>query len=251
MLSNSMPNRVPVNDNGPIGAEFRKMPEIFISTYAKEIFGWAAKLEQIGPILEVDLWCWPNGGVLNLIQAPSVRLRCDLTVKKTLGGQSFVMVVGPASEADEEIVAKHSEALPAIMAAQHAAAQANRDKPKGQARWLFDGSVPEYFVHRYQDELRAWAHNFKKIGFKKHIVLREGGLAAASENGAVLIQVELAARIDRKNGDEVEIVVGADDHNERLIRQHCEKLERAGIPAGMVLVEPERAGIPILPRIVH
>jgi hypothetical protein len=249
MLTQSMPRLRGANDNLPISANFRKVPEIFIEVYSKEIFGWAAKLQQFGQFLEINLWNRPDANLLSADYWPTVRLRCDLTVHGQT--KALLMTVGPDSELDEEIIAKHSAALPGIILAQKAAAQANRDKPKGQARWVFDGTIPEYFVHRYQDELRAWAHNFKKIGFKKHVVLREGGLSAASENGAVLIGVELVARIDRKQGDDLEIVVGADERNERLIFDHCQKLQRAGIPAGMVLVEPARPGIPILPRIIH
>lgn len=252
MMTQSLLTPRASNDNLPIGANFRKIPEIFIETYAKEIFDWAAKLQQAGQYLEIALWNRPDANVLSSDYWPKVTLRCDLKVNTT--SNKLLMEVGPDSEQDEEIVAKHSAALPSIMAAQRAAAQASRDKAKGQARWTFDGTVPDYFVLRYQDELRAWAHNFKKIGFRKHVVLREGGLADLSPNpeqGAVLISVELTARVDRLDGDDLRIVVGADEQNEALIRRHCEKMERNGIPAGLVLVEPDRPGIPILPRIVQ
>lgn len=252
MLTRSMPMLRSANDNLPIGAEFQKLPEVFVDSYRKEIYGWAAKLQQHGQFLEIGLWNRPDATVLSSDYWPKVTLRCDLQINGLT--KSMLMVVRPDSDLDVEIVAKHSAALPAIMEAQRAAAIAQRGKAKGQARWVFDGSIPEYFVHRYQDELRLWAANFKKIGFKKHIVLREGALADLSPNedqGAVLIGIELTARIDRLQGDDLEICVGADEYNEELIRKHCEKMQRNRIPAGLVLVEPPRPGLPILPRIVH
>lgn len=243
----------PANDNSPIGAEFRSMPELFVTTYSKEIYGWAAKLQEIGQFLKIPLWNRPDANMLSSDYWPEVTLRVDLQLHEVT--KSMKMVVQPDSERDIEIVAKHTEALPSIMMAQHAAAVANKSKAKGMARWVFDKTVPDYFVHRYASELRAWAANFKKIGFVKSIVLREGALSDLSPNaeqGATLFGVKLKAAVDRRQGDDLEICVSANsEQDEMLIRKHVEKMERNKIPAGMVLVEPPRPGIPILPKITQ
>lgn len=241
----------PANDNLPLKAEFRNLPEAFVQAYGKEIFGWAARLQQVGQFLTVKLWNRPNANLLSSDYWPEVKLRCDLMVDQ--GKTAMLMVVQPDGEKDDEIVRKHTEALPSIMAAHRAAAAADRNTPRSRVKWVFDKTVPDYFAHRYATELRAWAANLKKIGLIKHIVLREGYLSDLSPNeeqGAVLLRVALKAVIERKAGDELEIVVSAStEQDERLIRKHCEKMQKAGIPAGVVLVEPERPGIPILPNI--
>lgn len=232
-------------------AEFRRLPEAFINAYAKEIFGWAAQLQARGQYLRINLWNRPDATVISSDYWPEVTLRCDLQLGVI--SKVMVMVVQPDSDLDIEIVAKHTAALPSIMEAQRVAAAENRGKSKGMARWVFDTTVPDYFVHRYAAELRLWAANFKKIGFRKRIVLREGGLSELSPNaeqGATLYGVDLVAKIDRAQGDDLVICVSAvDEQSEMLIRRHCEKMERNRIPAGLVLVEPERPGIPILPSI--
>lgn len=248
----SAPLLLPANDNLPLGAEFRRLPEAFINAYAKEIFGWAAQLQQRGQFLKIRLWNRPDANVLSTDYWPEVTLRCDLQMHAI--SKAMQMIVQPDTERDIEIVAKHCTALPGIMEAQRAAAAENKGKSKGNARWVFDVTVPDYFVHRYATELRLWAANFKKIGFKKRIVLREGALSDLSQNeeqGAVLIGVDLIAKIDRRQGDDLEICVSAaDQENEMRMRKHCEKMQRNKIPAGMVLVEPPRLGIPILPKII-
>lgn len=111
--------------------------------------------------------------------------------------------------------------------------------------------MPDYFVERYDDELQAWGANFGKIGPIKHIVLREGYLADLSpnpENGAVLYRVALVAEVSSRR-DRV-VVRPLDEQSEALIARHCEKMVAAGVPARAVLKEPERPGIPILPRIM-
>lgn len=237
-------------DNLPISAEF-KLPEYFVQTYMRELNAWAAQLQREGPILALPLWNMPGATILSVSYQPEVKLRCDVLGAPTTGSMKFI--IQPDTEEDAAIVRKHTEMLPQILQAQHDAAQADRGKRKNMARWVFDGTVPDYFVHRYQTELRLWAVNFAKIGTRKHIVLREGNLSDLSPNeelGAVLLRVALTAKIERRSGDDFEICVSAaSEQDEMLIRRHCEKLQGAGIPAGMVLIEPERPGIPILPNI--
>lgn len=110
--------------------------------------------------------------------------------------------------------------------------------------------IPDYFMERYDREIGLWAQNFAKIGPVKSIVLREGYLADLSPNeeqGAQLIQVKLIAKMSGR-GVEIEPLTRRD---ETLIALHCEKLQGAGIPAGMVLIEPERPWLPFMPRIEH
>lgn len=106
--------------------------------------------------------------------------------------------------------------------------------------------IPDFFLERYDLEIAAWAANFEKIGPVKSFILREGYLADLSpdpEQGAVLIQVKLIAKMSRKG---VEITPFT-KRDETLIALHCEKLQRAGIPARAVLQEPARPWLPFMP----
>ena len=238
------------NDNHPFDASFEKIPERFLRTYQNELFGWAKTLTQ-GNLCTIDLLNPPDVTVISSNWQGRATLQCDAYGDPVTKKMRFV--IHPQTEEDERRIAQHCEALPGIFAAHEAAAKAKSHGRPKVARWVFDGTVPEYFQLRYQDELRAWAHNLKKIGTKKHIILREGNqsdLSPDPELGAVLIQVELKCRIERVRGDEFEIVVSAaDEEQQRRIFKHCEKLQGAGIPPGMVLVEPERPGMPFMPTI--
>lgn len=111
--------------------------------------------------------------------------------------------------------------------------------------------MPDFFVERYEGEISAWGANFGKIGPIKHIVLREGyfsDLSPNEENGAVLYRVGLVAEVSSSRDKVTVRPLGEQD--EALIARHCEKMQRLGVPARAVLKEPERPGIPILPKIV-
>jgi hypothetical protein len=241
----------PANDNAPFDAQFEQIPEAFLHAYSNEIMGWAARLIDKGNLLTIDLWSPPGATVISVGWQGRATLRCDVHVHAVT--KKVLFVIRPHTEEDVERVRKHCEVLPGILAAHKAAARDMSQKRRKQARWVFDGTVPDYFVQRYQTELRAWAANLKKIGTTKHIVLREGNQADLSpdpEFGAQLIQVSLKCKIERIQGDELQIVVSAaDDEQEWLIKRHCEKLTKAGIPAGMVLVEPDRPFVPFMPTI--
>lgn len=240
---------VAANDNAPFEAEFEKIPEAFLHAYQNEIMGWAGRFQERGPTLTIDLWNPPGATVLSTGWQGQVTLRCDTFAHVVTKKVKFT--IRPDTEDDERRIANHCQELPAILRAHKAAAQAAKHGRPKQARWVFDGTVPDYFVHRYQTELRAWAANLKKVGLEKHIVLREGVFSDPSpdeEQGAQLIQVKLKAKIERMQGDELQIVVSAaDEEQEWLIRRHCEKLERQKVPAGMVLIEPERPFLPFVP----
>ena len=108
--------------------------------------------------------------------------------------------------------------------------------------------IPDYFMVRYDEEIVAWAANFAEIGPVKAIVLREGPFSDISRNeeqGAELLLVELLARMSRR-GVEIEPYTELD---ERLIAKHCRKLQRLGVHPRAVLKEPERPGLPFMPRI--
>ena len=110
--------------------------------------------------------------------------------------------------------------------------------------------IPDYFVERYDAELVAWGANFKKVGPIKKIVLREGMLADPSpreEYGPQLIQVELVAEVTR---DPFMVTVRPlSERDEALIARHCEKLQRAGVPARARLIEPPRPWVPFVPNL--
>jgi hypothetical protein len=239
------------NDNAPFVAQFKQIPEAFLHAYQNELMSWAGQLMEKGNVLTIDLWNPPGATVISVGWQGSVRLRCDTHMHALTKKVRFV--IRPHTEADVERVRKHCEELPAILAAHKAAARDLSQKYRKQARWVFDGTVPDYFVLRYQAELRSWAANLRKVGTTKHIILREGNQADLSpdpEHGAQLIQVTLKAKIERIQGDELRIVVyAADDEQEWLIKRHCEKLEKRGIPPGMVLVEPPRPFVPFMPTI--
>lgn len=239
----------PANDNSPFVADFQGLPEAFLHAYQAELFGWARRLAQ-GNQCTVDLWNYPEATVISSNWQGSVILQCDAFAHPITKKMKFV--IRPATPADAERIAKHCEELPAIMNAHRAHAQAKAGQRPKMARWVFDGTVPEYFVLRYQFELREWSRNLGKIGTTKHIVLREGTLAEVSpdpEQGAELLRVELHCKAERLSGDELQIVVYADERNEWLIRRHCEKMQKAGVPPGAVLVEPERPGLPFMPTV--
>lgn len=241
----------PANDNAPFGAEFIGVPEEFLLAYQNEIMGWAAKLVEKGNLLTINLWNPPGATVVSVGWQGSVTLRCDVQAHPVT--RKVRLLIVPHTGGDHERIRKHCEQLPAILQAHKAAARDASQKHRKQARWVFDGTVPEYFVNRYQAELRAWAANLKRVGTEKHVVLREGNQADMSpdpELGAQLIQVTLKCKIERIQGDELQIVVSAaDEEQEWLIRRHCEKLEKQGIPPGMALVEPERPFVPFMPTI--
>lgn len=249
MLSFPAP-RPAANDNSPFEAVFEKIPQLFLKFYDEPLFDWAKRLSE-GDQLTINLLSPPNATVISSDYEGRVSLRYDAYAHPITKKMRFV--IKPLTEEDAERIRKHCERLPAIVAAHKAADQAKRDSRPKQAQWTFDGTVPEYFVLRYQLELREWARNLKKIGTTKHIVLREGSLADMSpddELGAVLVQVTLKVRVERIQGDELRLVVSAADEEQELrIAKHCEKMERNRIPAGAVLVEPERPFVPFMPKV--
>lgn len=106
--------------------------------------------------------------------------------------------------------------------------------------------IPRYFVGRYKPEIDAWSENIRKIGLVKSFVLREGYFALLSpdpELGAQLIQVKLKCRPARRKVE----ISPLTERDEDLIWQHCERLERAGVKANMVLQEPDRPWLPFVP----
>lgn len=108
--------------------------------------------------------------------------------------------------------------------------------------------IPDYFVERYDDEICAWGANLRKIGRIKSFILKEGTLADLSPDpdmGAVLIQVQL--RMEYVHATNTVFVYPNTEIDEEKIRKHCERMQRAGVPARAKLAEPERAGIPFLP----
>src|SRR6266852_3079416 len=78
------------------------------------------------------------------------------------------------------------------------------DKPVTIFEYRNGRPLPDWFVERYDDELRAWGANFSKIGPIKSIVLREGYFADLSpdaEQGAVLLGVKLIAEVSSRRED--------------------------------------------------
>ena len=110
--------------------------------------------------------------------------------------------------------------------------------------------IPDYFIERYDSEFAKWANEIPRGEFKSRrlFVFREGDLADTSpdeEQGKVLLGAWLFARISRK-GVEIEPFTANDADK---IERHCRKLQLAGVPARARVIEPERPGIPTLPRL--
>lgn len=119
---------------------------------------------------------------------------------------------------------------------------------------VFEG-IPDYFVERYDFDWRRWGANFKQHGLNYRVLIREGGLSDLSPNpeqGAVMLAVDLTCEIERRAGEVHKITIKvADEQSRAVMLRHCEKMQRAGLPARSILVEPPRAGIPFLPRFVQ
>ena len=110
--------------------------------------------------------------------------------------------------------------------------------------------IPDFFVERYDEELQAWGRNFGKIGPVKAIILKEGPFSDLSpdpEQGAVLIQVKLIAKMERLRGRVT--VTPFTEQDEELIRKHCDKLERLNIHPRKFWKEPERPWLPFMPTV--
>lgn len=127
------------------------------------------------------------------------------------------------------------------------------------ARTVFE-RIPEYFVIKYDAELMAWGRNFAKIGAVKHIVLSEGVFSDVSPDpgvGPVLRRVALRATVTRSGTTmidglprkvAVEITVTPEtEEDERMIRNHCQKLVALGVDPRRPLTELPRAGVPFMP----
>lgn len=107
--------------------------------------------------------------------------------------------------------------------------------------------IPDYFVERYDADLAAWA-NLRPFPSTRLITFREGAFAKDSpdpEQGKELLGAWLLARISRK-GVEIEPLSKRDEDR---IRAHCANMQFRGVPALARLVEPERPGLPVIPRL--
>lgn len=109
--------------------------------------------------------------------------------------------------------------------------------------------IPDYFLERYDEDLRKWADEIPRGEFKSRrlFVFREGQFATPSpdpEQGAELIGAWLFCRISRK-AVEIEPFTKADEDR---IRVHCFRMQNLNIPARARLIEPPRPGIPTIPN---
>jgi hypothetical protein len=105
--------------------------------------------------------------------------------------------------------------------------------------------IPDYFLERYEDEFAKWAAQIPSGEFHplRLFTFNEGAVAPPSpdpEQGRQLLGAWLFARLSRRG---VEIEPYRESDREAIIK-HCERMQRAGIPARTRLVEPARPGIP-------
>lgn len=243
-------NLAAANDDRPqIDVDF-VLPELFVQTYSHELLAWASSLQSHGPSLEIDLWDPPGSTILSSGYQGIVTLRCE-TVANPIA-RTMLIVIGPADAEQDERVRKHCEALPGILSAHRARAQALKGTARGAIRAEFE--LPEYFVKRYGVELREWGRNMAKIGMVKTIVLREGTLSdisPAEDQGAVLRGVKLKAEKVRQKNDEIYLLISCEtEADERIMRNHVQKMTGRGIPAVAELVEPIRPGMPFMPTVL-
>jgi hypothetical protein len=119
-----------------------------------------------------------------------------------------------------------------------------------QGPFKLSDKLDSYFLERYFEEFRAWAQNFKKIGPVKSFVLKEGPFADPSPNeemGPVLLQVKLIAKFIKRTGDVMIEPLSGED--ERLVRNHVQKMKRLGIGPRQFWKESPRLWIPGMPAI--
>jgi hypothetical protein len=110
--------------------------------------------------------------------------------------------------------------------------------------------IDDYFLERYFEEFGAWAKNFRKVGPVKSFVLKEGPFADPSPNeevGPVLLQVKLIAKFIKRTGKVMIEPLSGED--ERLIRNHVQKLKRLGVHARAFWKEAPRLWIPGMPAV--
>lgn len=243
-------NLAAANDDRPqIDANFL-LPELFIQTYSHELLAWASSLQSHGPTLEIDLWDPPGSTILTVGYQGTATMRCEVVADKVSGVTVFV--IGPSDQEQDERVRKHCEALPSILAAHRLKAQALKGTARGAIRAEF--KLPEYFVKRYGLELHEWGRNMAKLGMSKTVVLREGTLSdisPAEDQGAVLRGVVLKAEKVRQKNDEIYLLIScATEADERIMRNHVQKMTGRGIPAVAELVEPVRPGMPFMPTVL-
>jgi hypothetical protein len=119
-----------------------------------------------------------------------------------------------------------------------------------QSPFKLSPKLDNWFIERYYEEFAAWATNFRKIGSVKSIVLKEGPFADPSpdlEVGPVLLQVKLLAKFDKRTQSVTIEPLG--DQDERLIRNHVQKMKEIGIPSRAFWKEAPRAWIPGMPKV--
>jgi hypothetical protein len=119
-----------------------------------------------------------------------------------------------------------------------------------QSPFKLSPKLDDYFLERYFEEFQGWAKNFKKVGVVKSIVLKEGPFADPSPNeemGPVLLQVKLIAKFDKRTQSVTIEPLG--DQDERLIRNHVQKMKKIGIAARHFWKEAPRLWIPGMPAV--
>lgn len=114
--------------------------------------------------------------------------------------------------------------------------------------------LPAFFAERYWEEIEVWIQHRPKIGADKHIILKEAPFADPSPNeelGPVLRRVTLTSSVVRGRGGVKIRVEPASDHDDWMIRQHCEKMVRHGVRPRQFAKEAPRPFVPFVPRIVQ
>lgn len=214
-----------------LGAQFEKLPVLFLETYQRQLLAWAADLQKVGPLIELDLLTAPGASVIDMTCIPQkVALACDVLKHPISGEVRFL--IRPASEMSAEVIAKHVEQLPRILQLRRIA-MAQKARSQGHVDAVFE-EIAEEFVQAYGAELRVWGFKFKQVGREYTIPLRKvpGAPVDHDEDGReVIYGVALVAEIDRLSEDRVRLLIRPKDEMAReRIAQHVRDIRRHGQP---------------------
>ena len=218
---------------GPLpSASFERIPGYFLKLYNREILGWAANLERVGPVLRIRLATMPDVWNLGEVFARYVALTCTLLAHPVSGKRTFL--IEPQTKLDAEIIAKHCEELPAIVQAWRKVGAENKRK-KSKVDAVFD-RIPDVFVKAYDTDIRQWGAHFKSSNGKRTIVFRKiMGAPTQKDNWGedAMLGAALIATVEKRRGGVRLVIAPETEADERLIAKHCEEILRYGMPKAL------------------
>lgn len=91
--------------------EFKRIPGLFVDAYRFHFETWAREYRARGPRQAIRFENWPGAPVLLDGEGRPIEKGAWLTAELDESGQQPVMIVQPASDADEELIARHCRDL--------------------------------------------------------------------------------------------------------------------------------------------